>query len=151
MHELPQVGLAIKTLSHLLYRSMTKTLKLDQDSPQTAVQSHVLGYFAHTSRSTIEQKELQKHLGIRRSSMTNILGIMENEGLIMRSEAEHDKRQKLVILTDKAKERCARHLELAKQFESILRQGISKEELEQFFLTTEKMKHNLETMICCEN
>ncbi|NCC63149.1 MAG: MarR family transcriptional regulator [Spirochaetia bacterium] len=151
MHQTPQVGLTIKTLSHLLFRSMTKTLKLDHSSPQTVVQSHILGYFAHSSRSKIEQKELQKHLCIRRSSMTNILNTMEAEQLIERVGAEYDKRQNLVILTDKAKDRCTEHLLLVKEFETVLRKGITEEELEHFFIVTEKMKQNLETLLCCEN
>ena len=151
MNDLPQVGLTIKTLSHLLYRSISKTLKLDLNTTQSAVQSHVLGYFAHSSRTCIEQRELQKHLGIRRSSVTNILKAMEKEGLIERRESEHDKRQKVVMLTEQAKEMCDAHLILVKQFESTLRQGISEEELRQFFSITEKMKYNLEREQCCEN
>ncbi len=146
-----QIGPTLKSLSHLLFRSMVKLLKVEEGPNNSVVQSHILGYFAHHGTTSIPQKQLQKHLGIRRSSMTTILQAMEKENLIERSEAGGDKRQKEVVLTDLAKQKCEEHLKIAQEVESLMIQGITEDQLQQFFLVADKIRQNLENGICLEN
>ncbi|MGH0051836.1 MAG: MarR family winged helix-turn-helix transcriptional regulator [Sphaerochaetaceae bacterium] len=152
MQEDPQqIGLTIKTLSHLLYRCMGNVLKLEQNSSHSVVQTHILGYFARRQITNISQSELQQHFGIRRSSMANVLKKMEEDGLIIREEAREDKRQKQVFLTDLAKQKCMEQLALVQDFEVTLAQGLDEESLQQFFATANQIKRNLETTVCLEN
>lgn len=151
MEEEPRhIGHTIKTLSHLLHRSMTKLLKLEEESSGSVVQSHLLGYFAHHQKNRMLQSDLQQHLGIRRSTMTNILKGMERDGLIVREESEEDKRQKWDVLTGLAKQKCAEHFHLVQEFELAMRQGLSEEQLQQFFTIADTIRRNLET-ICLQN
>ncbi|WP_320122583.1 MarR family transcriptional regulator [uncultured Sphaerochaeta sp.] len=151
MKEEPRhIGHTIKTLSHLLHRSMTTLLKLEEDSSGSVVQSHLLGYFAHHQKTRILQSDLQQHLGIRRSTMTNILKGMERDGLIVREESEEDKRQKWVVLTDLAEQKCAEHFHLVQEFELAMRQDLNEEQLQQFFTIADTIRRNLET-ICLQN
>ncbi len=151
MKEEPRhIGHTIKTLSHLLHRSMTKLLKLEEESSGSVVQSHLLGYFAHHQKNRMLQSELQQHLGIRRSTMTNILKGMERDGLIMREDSQEDKRQKWVVLTEPAKQKCAEHFHLVQEFELTMRQGLSEEQLQQFFAIADTIRRNLETL-CLQN
>ena len=129
---------------------MTKLLKLEEESRGSVVQSHLLGYFAHHQKNRMLQSELQQHLGIRRSTMTNILKGMERDGLIVREETEEDKRQKWVVLTELAEQKCAEHFHLVQDFESAMIQGIEEEQLQQFFAITDQIRRNLET-ICLQN
>lgn len=151
MEEEPRhIGHTIKTLSHLLHRSMTKLLKLEEESSGSVVQSHLLGYFAHHQKNRMLQSDLQQHLGIRRSTMTNILKGMERDGLIVREESEEDKRQKWVVLTEPANQKCAEHFHLVQEFELAMRQGLSEEQLQQFFTIADTIRRNLE-IICLQN
>ncbi len=144
MNEDENIGLAIKTLSHLMHRTLGEMVRLQSNSAPSAVQSHILGYFAHTQTTSMLQSELQHHLGIRRSTMTNILSSMEREGLVERRESEQDKRQKAIFLTEKANRLCEEHLAIIGLFESRLREGLSEQEIQQFFLTIKKLQRNLE-------
>ncbi len=125
-------------------------LKLEHESSHSVVQSHLLGYFAHHKKTRFLQSELQQHLGIRRSTMTNILKGMERDGLILREETEEDKRQKWVVLTELAEQKCAEHFHLVQDFEAAMTAGLSKEQLQQFFGITDQIRRNLET-ICLQN
>ncbi|MFA6732160.1 MAG: MarR family transcriptional regulator [Sphaerochaeta sp.] len=145
MDDTHRIGLTIKTLSHLLSRAMGKQLRDEQHSAATAVRSHILGYFAHHRVEEVQQAVLQQHLGIRRSTMTNILSGMESEGLVSRVEDTQDKRQKRVVLTDTAKNLCNEHLALVNAFEKKLERALTDEELSQFFAIAEKLKTTLET------
>lgn len=129
---------------------MTTLLKLEEDSSGSVVQSHLLGYFAHHQKTRILQSDLQQHLGIRRSTMTNILKGMERDGLIVREESEEDKRQKWVVLTDLAEQKCAEHFHLVQEFELAMRQDLNEEQLQQFFTIADTIRRNLET-ICLQN
>ncbi|MDC7231558.1 MAG: MarR family transcriptional regulator [Sphaerochaetaceae bacterium] len=129
---------------------MTKLLKLEEESSGSVVQSHLLGYFAHHQKKRMLQSELQQHLGIRRSTMTNILKGMERDGLIVREESEEDKRQKWVVLTDLAEQKCAEHFHLVQEFELAMRQDLNEEQLQQFFTIADTIRRNLET-ICLQN
>lgn len=129
---------------------MTKLLKLEEESRGSVVQSHLLGYFAHHQKNRMLQSELQQHLGIRRSTMTNILKGMERDGLIMREDSQEDKRQKWVVLTEPAKQKCAEHFHLVQEFELTMRQGLSEEQLQQFFAIADTIRRNLETL-CLQN
>jgi len=145
METTPHIGFTIKTLSHRIGRNLGQQLRLGHDSTSTAVRSHILGYFAHHEKETVLQSELQQHLLIRRSTMTNILCGMEGEGLITREDCLTDKRQKQVRLTAKAKELCNEHLKLVNEFEDTLKKCLTDEELAQFFTITEKLNHQLDT------
>ncbi len=145
MDDTHRIGLTIKTLSHLLSRTMGKQLRDEQHCAATAVRSHILGYFAHHHVHEVQQAVLQQHLGIRRSTMTNILSGMESEGLVSRVEDAQDKRQKRVVLTDTAKTLCNEHLALVNAFEKKLEQALTDEELNQFFAIADKLKTILET------
>jgi len=140
-----RIGFTIKTLSHRIGRNLGQQLRLGHDCASTAVRSHILGYFANHEKETVLQSELQQHLLIRRSTMTNILCGMEGEGLITREDCLTDKRQKQVRLTAKAKELCNEHLKLVNEFEASLRSCLTDEELHQFFTITEKLNHQLDT------
>ena len=129
---------------------MTKLLKLEEESSGSVVQRHLLGYFAHHQKNRMLQSELQQHLGIRRSTMTNILKGMERDGLIVREDSQEDKRQKWVVLTEPAKQKCAEHFHLVQEFELTMRQGLSEEQLQQFFAIADTIRRNLETL-CLQN
>ena len=139
------IGFTIKTLSHRITRNLGQQLRLGHDCPSTAVRSHILGYFAHHGKETVLQSELQQHLLVRRSTMTNILCGMEDEGLITREECLTDKRQKQVRLTAKAKKLCNEHLKLVNEFEDTLRNCLTDEVLAEVFTITEKLNHQLDT------
>ena len=145
METTPRIGFTIKTLSHRIGRNLGQQLRLGHDSASTAVRSHILGYFAHHEKETVLQSELQQHLLVRRSTMTNILAGMESEGLVTREDCLADKRQKQVRLTEKAKALCNEHLKLVNEFEDTLRSCLTDEELHQFFTITEKLNQLLDS------
>jgi DNA-binding MarR family transcriptional regulator len=91
----------------------------------------------------VYQKDLEKRFEIRRSTATQILSLMEKNGLLFRQPVPRDARLKRLVLTEKAIEM---HKEVVKEIEaidSLLIAGVTEKELQTFFAVIDKVKANL--------
>lgn len=143
-HHTQHIVLNLKILTNLFSRRLEEGIRREVESPITAVQAQILGFFGRTRRKSIPQREIQKVFGIRGSTAANILRLMEQNNLIRRSPCPTDARQNKVTLTEKAEQLNKRSLAFFQEFEQTLTSGLSEEELMQFFAITEKLKKNLE-------
>lgn len=112
----------------------------------TGTHSWALGYFYKNRHRDIFQKDFEKEFDIRRSTASNILSLMEKNGLIVRESVPHDARLKKILLTEKA---VQIHLEVDEELrymEQGLTENISEEELSAFFATADKIRKNIERM-----
>ena len=108
------------------------------------IYGHVIGFLTENSHRDVYQKDIEEHLSIRRSSVTNLLNQMEKSGLIERRSVDGDGRLKKVVLTQKSIEiRESIDRELGK-IEIKLRDGMSEEELDTLFRLLDKVKNNVE-------
>ena len=108
------------------------------------IYGHVIGFLTENSHRDVYQKDIEEHLSIRRSSVTNLLNQMEKSGLIERRSVDGDGRLKKVVLTQKSIDiRESIDRELGK-IEIKLRDGMSEEELDTLFRLLDKVKNNVE-------
>lgn len=69
----------------------------------TDTQSRVLQYIWEQSRKReVFQKDIEDEFGIRRSSVTQIIQVMERDELIVRETVQRDARLKKLVLTERA-------------------------------------------------
>ena len=100
-------------------------------------------HFLYDQTEPVYQRDIEKRLCIRRSTVTATLNRMEKNGLIVRESVPEDARLKRIVLTEKA---ISLHNDVEKEcqfFESVLTAGISMEDLEQFQKTLQVMCKNL--------
>ena len=110
----------------------------------TGTHGYVICYLMSHDGEDVFQRDIEKRFSIRRSTATELLNLMQKNGLITRSAVESDARLKKIVLTDKA---VKIHTEICKDIaarEKKLRKGLTDEELEAFFRITEKLKNNME-------
>lgn len=98
------IGFQIRTLSHLVKRTVDQVAFDEQDDHPTGVQGWILGYLYENQGREIFQRDIQEHFSIRRSTVTGILQLMERNGLITRSSVERDARLKKLELTPRGVE-----------------------------------------------
>ena len=89
------------------------------------------------------QRDLEAVFEMRRSTASEILKLMEKNGLITREPIESDGRLKKIVLTEKAKEFSTNIEQEFHSIEEKVTEGISKEELDAFYLVFDKIKANL--------
>lgn len=139
-----EIGFEIRTLSNLIRRDFEKyRTQLNPDSPN-GIHGWAIGYLINNSEKDIFQKDFENEFLIRRSTASNILKHMEDNGLIKRVPVDYDARLKKIILTDKAVEIHKQIAAVIKKRENKLRMGLSDDEIITFFKITSKLKKNLE-------
>ena len=88
------------------------------------------------------QIEICKYLGVEAPTVTRTLARLEEMDLVIRTEGK-DKRERLIELTEKAKEQFPKWYEAATSIELEAVSNISEEELEIFNKVLEKIMSNL--------
>ena len=110
------------------------------------VQLKILHYLYLHHKDIIYQRNIEKIIESRRSTTSGILDTMEKNNLIKRTSSEVDARSKQVALTDYSYELAKTMLKQKEDFDRILENSITPEELEIFFKVTNKIKNNIMNM-----
>ena len=135
------VGFKIKTASNLLKRKINNSALL-KSGEMTAHHGWIIGYL-YNSGGDVFQRDLEQKFNIRRSTATQILKLMEKNGLIIKERVGHDRRLKRLALTPKAIRMHEAVLEEIKSIEKEMLTGLEREELEAFNMVLDKIIQNL--------
>lgn len=138
MNQDKNIGLIFKILSNQMKRKIDSKL----NNHVTNIQMFILRYIDNT-QDDIYQKNIEQVLDIRRSTTTEILNVMEREGLIKRKSIDNDKRKRKIILTSKGKEYVNTCKKTISEIEEALLENITEKEKEVFFNVLEKIKNNI--------
>lgn len=135
-----KIPFEIKMLDNMIDRKICKSV---EKMSLTHAQARILRFLFTNKDKTIYQGDIEKEVGVRRSTISGILDTMEKNGLIIRKSSIYDARKKEIALTINS---LNKHKEIDKKiadFESVLLKGITDEEKEAFFKTIDKLKENL--------
>lgn len=137
------ISLEIKKIDSLIVR---KIMACNKDSlcQLTPVQIVVIKYLIKNKNSIVYQKDIEKKLGLRKSTVSGILGTMIKNGIIIKTDSSNDLRSKEIRLTETGYKLDKAMKKRAIEFEKILQNNISKEELEIFYKVTKQIQKNLE-------
>ena len=136
------IGKEIIILSHGIKRQMQETA---ESVGITGTQSRVLQYISEESKTReVFQKDIEEAFQIRRSTVTQILQLMERDGLIERKSVARDARLKKLVLTAKGYEIDEVMKGQISHMEERIIKNISNEEKEMLLTILEKIRKNLE-------
>jgi len=139
-----RLGFAIRTVSNLLKREIGHSKSGKYIANVTGTNGFIIGYLAEHNNEDIFQRDLEEKFSVRRSTMSNIICLMEEKGLLTRTPVRQDARLKKLTLTEKGWEIHSIMEDLIKQTEQKLVRGFTKEEKELLSNFLERMKRNLE-------
>ena len=103
----------------------------------TMMQCWIIRFLYEHEGKEVYQRDIEAEFYIELSTATGILKLMEKKGYIRRVSVERDARLKKLELEEGT-------ILNINQMETLLRQGISDEELEVFFRVIRKMRSNIE-------
>lgn len=134
------VGGEVHRVSHLFKRM------LDDGMPpeMTGVHGHIIGFLRHNAQHEVFQRDIEAEFGIRRSTATGILQLMEKNGFLRREPVDYDARLKKLVLTPKALALHECIVARIRAVEAQATQGIDPEQLEIFFSVLDQVRRNLE-------
>lgn len=139
-----KLGLIVHGLDNMLLRNLYAHLKAYGLDEATVMHSWILKYLEDNKDTEVFQKDLETVFSCNRSTVTNILQLMEKKGYIKRESVERDARLKRIILQDKGCETLKSLEKMNRELAEDTLRGISKEELDTFYRVADKLKTNLE-------
>lgn len=137
------VGQEIHMLYHMVARYLDYNIKMHSIDEMTIMHGWILKYLYENRRKEIFQKDIEKSFSIGKSTVTNLIQLLEKKGYIRRESVAHDARLKRVVLTEKGMESNESIERMFARMSEAIEKGISKQELGIFFGVCDKIKGNL--------
>ena len=140
-----KLGLDISKINHIISRKMDASVIKVIDDNLTVSQAYVIDFISMEGKDRdIFQKDLEKQLDLKRSSIRLMLNNMEKNKLIERVVVSEDARLKKIVLTEKAiklneKISCAIDL-----IENKLAEDFTMEEAKIFYKVRNKVRDSVE-------
>ncbi len=126
-------------------RRKLMTFKGDKNNKrQTSSHYYIINYIASKGNEDVFQRDIDQRFSLRRPTTTEILKLMERNGLVTKKSVENDLRLKKVVLTKKAKNIGQEFEVFLEDMETQMAKGITDEQMDVFFEVVEKMRLNLE-------
>ena len=138
------IGHEIKAIDHLMQRKMIMIASKSGLDKVTVMHGWIIGYLIMNKDRDIYQKDIESEFAISRSTVTNILKLMEKKGYLRRESVPNDARLKKLVLTPKGIDIHQKTLHDFATVEAELTRGITPEELETFYTIIEKLRKNVE-------
>lgn len=140
--EIP-VGPVIHKLDKMLSRNMAAQMRAAGMDEITLMHGWIIRYLYEKQEEEVFQKDIEKFFSIGRSTVTNIIQLMEKNGYIARESVPGDARLKKVKLTDKGITNHEMVEAFITRLDRELIRGITEEELNTFYTVMNKIKGNL--------
>ncbi len=142
------LGFMIRNLAKQLRRRADSCAGKQYLESLTGTNGWIIGFLAHNSGRDVFQKDIEETFSVRRSTVSRVVTLMEQKGLINRHGVDSDARLKKLVLTDKAVE-IHRTIETELlDLESTLVEGLSDEDIDNFRRIAFKMLDNLSDGCC---
>lgn len=143
LDERMEIGIAVRRLSLQMRRHHDAAVDRLSGGRLTGARGWIIGYLASHDGKPVYQRDIETRFGIRRSTATVMLQLMEKNGMITRASDANDKRLKRLLLTDAARELLAELDRERYEFELLCKRGLSEEELAVFFTVADKIAANI--------
>lgn len=124
------IGKYVISLSHQIRRT------IDHQVAQyglTSVQSRIICYiYKESKKRDVFQKDIEEEFGIRRSSVTNVIQLLEKNCFLCRESVLEDGRLKKLMLTEKGIEVQCSVMQSIERVEQMLTDTLGEEEKKHF-------------------
>lgn len=141
----PYISIELHSLSNMTMRYMDNNSHKKLVDSVTGTNGWILAVLDHNKDKDIFQKDLEEGFGITRSTVSKVVNLMVQKGLVERTSVDYDARLKKLSLTDKSKELIDYMHEDHEKMEQVLTSGFSDEEKKQLSAYIERMKNNLKS------
>ena len=100
--ETPQVIPAqLRRVNNLIFRRISRANGVEAVTP---MHGWIMEYLYRNSDTPVFQRDIEREFSITRSTVTNILQLMERKGYIARQSVAQDARLKQLVLTEKGRQ-----------------------------------------------
>ncbi|MCH5297968.1 MAG: MarR family transcriptional regulator [Ruminococcus sp.] len=144
MHRDESICHELNALNHIIRRKMIVSATEAGVDKVTVMHGWIMRCIDNNRDRDIYQRDLESEFGISRSSVTNILNLMEKKGYIERVSLKSDARLKKLILTENGKRMNSILKNTMYENEKRVNDILSNEEQKVFFALIKKLRDGLE-------
>ena len=94
----------LRRVDNLIFRKINQFHRENEVEDVTPMHEWILSYLFWHRDEPIYQRDIEREFSITRSTVTNILQLMERKGYIARRSVEQDARLKQLVLTEKGRQ-----------------------------------------------
>ena len=149
-----KIGPEIHCTDLKLSRNLSAHVRKSGVDEVTMMHGWIIRYLYENREQDIFQKDIEQRFAVGRSTVTNLIQLMEKKGFVKRESVKQDARLKKVILTEKgiadgydltgAKLTSQESFEdIVEHIEEELSEGISEEELHIFYKVLDRINQNV--------
>lgn len=134
----------LREINHLIFRELSsyKQTTIDNDVSQSG--GCIIAYLHDHKDRDIFQRDIEEKFNVRRSTVSTVISLLEENGYIKRVAVSYDRRLKKIVLTDKACGVVETIKADRKRLNEKITCGLSEKDLEVFTKTLQKIKQNLQ-------
>ncbi len=147
------VGFQVRTLSNMIRRTMDEYSSKKYADELTGVHGWILGYMysREQENKAVYQRDMERDFGVRRSTVTKLVQLMEKNGLIERVGVKDDARLKQLKLTPRGRELHLCVINDIEDMERSMCRGIPPEDMQTFFSVITAIRENLRSVGAAED
>lgn len=143
--ELPQVIAAqMRRVNNLIARRMNVYSKANGVEDITPMHAWIMSYLYRNREKEIYQRDIERDFSITRSTVTNILQLMEKKGYIRRMSVPQDARLKRLVLTDAGAQAHQQIMRSLRQTDQYITSLLTAEENAELLRLLNKLRAGLE-------
>ena len=133
----------LKILANLIEREMRTSSAIENMIKMTNMHGRIISYLHRNEGRDTYQRDIEKTFMISGPSVSEVLKLMQKNGLIERQSVKHDARLKKIVLTDKGRQLDAEVQQSMDAVENEVAAMLSEEEFAAFEKTVEKLIQKL--------
>ena len=143
MKEDRKIGPEIHCTDLKLSRNLSAHVRKSGVDEVTMMHGWIIRYLYENREQDIFQKDIEQRFAVGRSTVTNLIQLMEKKGFVKRESVKQDARLKKVILTEKGIASQESFEDIVEHIEEELSEEISEEELHIFYKVLDRINQNV--------
>lgn len=134
----------LRRVNNLIFRKINQYNRENGVEDVTPMHSWILGYLYSKQGQDVFQRDIERDFAITRSTVTNILQLMEQKGYIERQSVPQDARLKRLVLTETGMCVYERTMNSLHQTESFVASLLTEEENAEMLRLLDKLREGLQ-------
>lgn len=134
----------LRRVDNLIFRKVNQIARANDVEQTTPMHGWIMGYLYRHRDEPVFQRDIEREFSITRSTVTNILQLMERKGYIERRSVPQDARLKQLILTEEGIRIHEKTVLSLRQTEEFVSGILTEEENAEFLRLLEKLREGLQ-------
>lgn len=135
----------LKSVLNLISRYVDNNISKEFSGQITGMQGLVIGFIGYYNNQgkVVFQKDIEEEFMIRGSTVSKMLDLMIEKEIVEKVNVDYDARLKKIILTNSGEKIKKQMIKSMNQLEKKSQEGLTNEQLNNFFEVMDKIKENL--------